>query len=556
MSERLPAPDFDAKQYARPNLNWTCGNAAEGKPCPLGPDGRGRCQATFECKPLLEVKPGETKGRWRCTRLGGECETGPLPDGTCCKAIPKCSPVPSMRLQRGRFTRAVVVATFAALLILLGSSKLRNDFINPGQISTSHSGAAFASMVMTNHIEANCAACHVAGSVGLSGMVTGALHVTPGPLDIPGLLAAKKSSVTAIDESCEKCHTGHFFHQENATFISCTFCHQEHQGAKIAKTTDANCTFCHGDAEVMAVAASMRRDIRSGEWYSISSDGIGSVASPPPGPADGFTKIIHHFDTDHPEFRFIADNWRDRDTLKFNHAVHLTSSTIPKVYFGEKLDCTFCHRPDSAGAYMKPVNFQSNCRVCHSLQFDPETPGLNLPHGNPEAVTAFLHSLPKQYTDLAARNGIRNEDAQNQFAQAKLERLRTQFGSGAELEKRVFFSTRTTGPEVAVGTVSGNSRALFPGCAYCHEVKSATGGEPLITPPMIFDRWLAHGNFTHAKHTTVSCTQCHAAVQSKETSDILLPTQQSCATCHNPRSGVADSCATCHVFHKEPYVVR
>ena len=42
MSEQLPAPDFDAQNYARPNQDWVCGHACEGKACPAGPDKKGR----------------------------------------------------------------------------------------------------------------------------------------------------------------------------------------------------------------------------------------------------------------------------------------------------------------------------------------------------------------------------------------------------------------------------------------------------------------------------------------------------------------------------------
>ena len=76
-------------------------------------------------------------------------------------------------------------------------------------------------------------------------------------------------------------------------------------------------------------------------------------------------KVIHQFSDDHPQFRFIAEKRRDPDTLKFNHALHLTGTTIPKLPGGIKLDCAFCHQPDAAGAFMRPVNFEKNCRVCH-----------------------------------------------------------------------------------------------------------------------------------------------------------------------------------------------
>jgi hypothetical protein len=289
--------------------------------------------------------------------------------------------------------------------------------------------------------------------------------------------------------------------------------------------TDQHCAMCHGDAEVMSAGAAR-----------------GAV----------FTKVIQSFADDHPEFRLLAENRRDPSTLKFNHALHLTGETIPNLPGGAKLDCAFCHQPDAAGAYMRPVSFENNCRVCHSLQFDPETPGLQLPHGSPEFVSAFLRSLPRQYADFAARSGIDGADAQNEFAQRKLQRLGEQVESGEALEKRIFFSTAVTGPDTAVGTVSGATRALYPGCAYCHEVKSTPQGRPEIARPVILDRWLAHGKFDHAKHAAMACSQCHQALQSRETADILLPGKASCASCHSPRGGVEDSCTTCHAYHRRP----
>ena len=519
MSEQLPAPDFDAQNYARPNQNWICGHACEGNACRIGPDKKGNCRATAECKPVLETMPGETKGRWRCTRPGEPCESGPLPDGSCCRPIVKCSPVPTLRVWRGRATLAVIAASFAVLLVLLGNPPWRNNFISPGEISRAHSGLAFAALAATNHLNQSCGACHVAGNSGPNPMIHAALHADPGIFDLKKLANAKPAEPTAIDESCAQCHVAHNFHQPNAAAISCSFCHAEHQGKTMAATTDANCIYCHGDAAKMVAAQA----------------------------GNNLMPVIHHFADDHPQFRFITEKWRDPDTLKFNHALHLTGATIPNLPGGAKLDCAFCHQPDAAGAFMKPVNFENNCRVCHSLQFDPETPQLQSPHGSAEFVTAFLRSLPKQYADLAAEE---NSPDANDFVQQKLAALRTQFGSGEDLERRVFFSTATSGPEAQIGTLSGGTRALFPGCALCHEVKSSASGSPEITKPVIVDRWLTQAKFNHAKHANISCAQCHDAVHSKDTADILLPAKETCAACHSPRGGVADSCATCHVYHK------
>lgn len=527
MSEKLPAPDFDAQKYARPNDRWTCGYAAEDKPCRLGPDRRGRCQATAECVPVLEVKPGETKGRWCCKCPGGPCETGPLPDGRCSRPISRCAPVPTLRTRRGQVTWAVVTATVALLLIALGGP-WRGQIINPGALSISHSGEAFASLhASTNQPQQACSACHPAGDSGPGGLLNAALRADPGPAQLAALVNFKSGPMTAIDAACQKCHTTHSFHQTTVVEnLSCSHCHAEHRGAgPIAPPTDQHCAFCHGDATVMAAAA---------------AKGAKS------------TQIIHSFAGDHPGFRVHSEQRRDPDTLKFNHALHLGGATMPPLPGGAKLDCAFCHQPDSAGTYMRPVNFENHCRSCHSLQFDPATPDLQLPHGDPDFVSAFLRSLPRQYADLALRSGLTRKEEQDQFAQRKLQQLREQVGTGEALEARIFLSSGTQGPDVSVGTVGGASRALFPGCAYCHEVKSVPGARPQITRPEVRDRRLLHAVFDHSKHATVACVQCHAAPQSKETADLLLPTKESCATCHSPRGGVVDSCTTCHVYHRVP----
>ncbi len=520
MSEQLPTPDFDVQNYARPNQNWICGHACEGKSCRQGPDAKGRCGATAECKPVLKTKPGEIKGRWICTRTSGECATGPLPDGSCCKPIPQCSPMPTLRLWRGRVTLAVSAVSCAALLVILGNPPWRNNFINPGTISDPHSGASFAALAVTNHLNQSCGACHVAGNIGPNGMVNAAMRAQPGVSDLINLALAKAEEPTAIDAACLKCHAGRNLHQSSAPSISCSYCHAEHQGKTMAATTDGNCGFCHANVAKMTVAPT--------------------------------TAVIHHFADDHPQFKFITEKTRDPDTLKFNHTLHLAGTTMPKLPGGEQLDCAFCHQPDASGAFMKPVAFEKNCRLCHSLQFDPATPELQLPHGSAEFVSAYLRSMPKQYSDLAAKHYI---TAANIFVQQKLAGLRAQFGTGEDLERRIFLSTATAGPEAGVGDLSGATRAIFPGCAYCHEV-IVVSGKPQITKPVMPERWLVQAKFNHAKHTGISCAACHDAVHSKDTADILLPAITACTMCHSLPGGVANSCAECHTYHRTSLVQR
>lgn len=466
--------------YERPNQKWICGHACEGQACRIGPSFGGKCRPTFECAPVLETKPGETKGRWRCTRpksAGGPCGEGPLPSGACSHAIPPCQPVRSLRAKRGLVGIWTTAVTLGVLLVVLGSP-LRGTFINPAPLSSAH-----ALLAVTN----NCAACHGALDHGLwrAALFAQALPSRP--------------EMTRLDQSCLRCHSAHDFHNERAPWnYSCSACHMEHSGpGKMPMPADANCARCHGDSTLMKAA---------------------------------FTSFATH-----PEFHAPADT----DTLKFNHQQHLTGD-IPLIN-GHKLGCADCHVPDATGAYMRPVTYAANCQSCHALQFDVNNPGLHLPHGNAVAVSGFLHSLPAQYAEFGRSvKGITAEADLEEFVGQQMAAIRQQERSGEDLEREVFFNMARTGPD---------GRPRYAGCAYCHEVKQMGDAVPVITPPLIPDRWLTGGRFDHAKHATVSCATCHDAAHSRETADVLLPSKQLCASCHNPHTGAPSSCATCHTYH-------
>src|SRR5206468_1703511 len=160
-----------------PNQKWVCGQAAEGKPCRIGPDARGRCRATFECQPALEIKPREAKGRYRCTRTaeyGGPCEVGPTPQGACSRPIPKCVPVRSLRLQRKHFTISTIAFTAGVLLVGL-CGPFRTRFISPGELSLQHATSTFARLAGARTNSAGgCRVCHQQAHAGLSGWIAAA----------------------------------------------------------------------------------------------------------------------------------------------------------------------------------------------------------------------------------------------------------------------------------------------------------------------------------------------------------------------------------------------
>ncbi len=47
----------------------------------------------------------------------------------------------------------------------------------------------------------------------------------------------------------------------------------------------------------------------------------------------------------------------------------------------------------------------------------------------------------------------------------------------------------------------------------------------------------------------VKCDNCHPAEGSTKASDVLLPTQAVCATCHAPSKGAESRCFECHRYH-------
>ncbi len=522
-----PSPDFDFNQYERPNQNWVCGWAREGKPCRIGPDTKGNCRATFECKPALELREGETKGRFKCTRpkeFGDPCEHGPMPDGTCSRAVPRCQPKRSLRGKRGVFTVCVVALTIAGLLIAF-YSPARLPFISPGKISAQHA-------ILT------CADCHHAAETNIAGWSRVAMSADPRPLQFAKLFSPPETAMTRLDQSCQRCHAQHNFHEPNVVKdFSCSACHREHLGhGPMRAPASANCNGCHADRTVMQLSAEKGKMLSAAAFdFRIPH---GQIVFNAPRPERGYTKVFYSFASDHPEFQIHAENLQDPDTLRFNHRVHLSDSVRTKN--GGHLDCANCHKPDASGAFHQKISFAANCRECHALQFDKRNPDLQLPHGNPEAVRAFLRSLEIQYADLDRKKGVTEQGALKKFVQEQLKILRAETFSGENLERQIFFSNAKK---------SLDERALYPGCAYCHEVKARGEMVPAITKPQIPDRWFVRGKFDHSKHPNVTCAECHDARKSEKTEDILLPMKSTCVACHSPKGGVKNDCATCHGFH-------
>lgn len=524
------------RRYVRPGQKWECGWACEGTACRIGPSPKGECRATFECRPVLERASGEEKGRWRCTRPEGACQTGPSPEGECACAIAKCSPRRSLRAKRGLLTWMTV--TFCiALLMILGGGPRRWEFLSPGALSTAHTSEAFRRLEKQHfNTENGCGGCHGAARQDNPGWVQQALQSSPHPMNLGKLVTFDHKELTRVDQSCLTCHQEFGFHQPTLPHdYSCMACHQEHRGmGRLAPPRDTHCQVCHGDEAVMMASTKLGEEIpvEAFSYARIAHGGL--VTFDASRPATGYTHVFKSFEQGHPEFQIHREQLEDEHALRFNHALHL-GDRMPSVK-GQKLQCGDCHKPDASGAGFLRVNFKDNCQACHAVQFDPGNPGLEVPHGDVEAVRGFLRSLPRQYADLALRQGKTSSGDQEAFALEQLRALAARYPTGEELEQAVFLNRDP-------------SRGHFAGCAYCHAVTPKEQGGFSVEPPRIPDVWMPHARFHHESHRQMACTDCHPATSSHETRDVLLPKLSNCISCHSPQGGVAHSCVTCHGYH-------
>ena len=432
------------------------------------------------------------------------------------------------RLARMSVTALAIFGGFAG--IYLFQKRGREEFFNPGKISSNH--ATFGN---------DCAQCHEPSV---------RLHEWKSPKvrEVAGAAFHRGVDFAAIDRKCETCHTQHTLHQPSVVENrSCSVCHQEHRGAESMKlVADTNCAVCHSNGATMQASAAKGAQLPP-KAFHLRAFPPQQVVFEMPRPARGYTQVFASFAEGHPEFQLNTERARDPDTLRFNHQRH-EAADIPLVN-GKKLDCNYCHRTDPDGRFYERVSFTANCQACHALQFDPRNPELTLPHGDATAVRGFLHSLPTQYADLAARKGITRPEQIQSFVAGQIVSLRERVRTGEDFERQVFFATDPYKSQVKDGA---STRASFPGCAFCHEVKARTNLAPEITKPVLVDRWMPQAKFNHAKHVSMACAECHRAAQSHETADVLMPVRANCVTCHSPQGKVASDCITCHSYHAPP----
>ena len=313
---------------------------------------------------------------------------------------------------------------------------------------------------------------------------------------------------------------------------ACVDCHGEHRGgATLATFPDSLCASCHGE------------DVTAGE------EG-----------ADLLLRAVD-FASDHPEFRpavvleagsrartrvSLAEKPKEQSGLRFPHDKHLVARL--KAPDGEvTLACTDCHAPDPRGTTMRAIQFERDCRRCHSLAFDTRYPERQALHEKP---TVLGEDLFEFYATQALRGAALDEQAP-EVARRRPGRDLTEEERATVLQ---WVGEKTTRVLRFVLDEEGV-------CADCHTL--AREGDVISVLPVHLvpfegaNRWLSMATFRHDQHTSAECESCHDAPGAGSATALLLPGIARCRDCHGggePRLGKLTSpCTQCHDFHRERY---
>jgi hypothetical protein len=329
------------------------------------------------------------------------------------------------------------------------------------------------------------------------------------------------------DDACTQCHQSLASHLDSEfahlattpASISCVECHPAHDGkAHATRDTMAQCVACH--RQLTTPTAEAKDFARQHPAFELAI---------PTG------KTLTHMRQGSPAMP--AEN----AGLKFSHAIHLDKEGVSSPEGQTKLHCTNCHRPDAAGERFLPTDMEKTCQQssCHKTRYEEPGRGF-VPHGSVReavsrlrnAYTAAIADMPGQYASQCTTIGKLKSNVRNTLDCA--EKL-----AHAHAARTLF---RSTGENLE--------------CTLCHEI-SETGKKDTpwkVTHVSITHDWMPKAVFSHARHSTAECVDCHDKVGSKTSADVSMPDIETCRKCHtgaNHTIGkVISSCESCHRFHR------
>lgn len=394
-----------------------------------------------------------------------------------------------------RMRRPAVLSAAAVLLLLLVVPLLLRALAVPGTVeAVLPSDTLWSSGRISNahqHFAQDCAACH------------------------------EKLFVRVRDQACLDCHAGVGDHTSHPQLMKvtgldeqrCASCHREHGGTHAVLPEHPKiCVDCHGRPERFADHVALAH--------------------------------VADFGGAHPEFRAtvtrrdeggvpsservsLAEMPGDETGLIFPHDLHLAPEGVRGADDVVVMTCRDCHQPDAGRVGFRSIRFERHCQDCHQLDVGIGEEVLRLPHADSALVHRLVvdavEALPDTAFDAAPQRGMRRRPGPAA--------ARGDAPSADELVSEVF-STRV--------------------CAKCHLVADAEP-HPEVADVTLRDSWFVHARFSHAAHGWVPCSDCHAAGQSADADDLLLPGIATCRDCHTgvaSRRGIQSTCIDCHGFHQ------
>ncbi|WP_460082175.1 cytochrome c3 family protein [Roseibium sp. LAB1] len=334
------------RRYERPQDDWVCGHLADGCPCRQGPDRKGNCRAGPVCQPVQD------DDRWICRRSsqeGGPCDSGPLPDGSCCQTQEPCVPKPSLRKRRRR-AAVWLTALTAGLVAIILSGGAAKDYLMPGRLAAQHANLTdcqschadarpqglgwlhglAATAAGPKQTATLCTTCHDVGPQPFTAHTTPVEQLRQMTLahEAKGRAGRDESWTNRIKFSIPRAGEAPDAAGSGSPAIYCATCHQEHQGSlgKLTDVSNDRCQTCH-------------------------------------------VEKFGRFEDSHPQFTGYP--FFLRTGIIFDHKSHFGKhfpDTTEKPGGTGKAPamCETCHEPGSGGRYMAVRDFEGMCASCHS----------------------------------------------------------------------------------------------------------------------------------------------------------------------------------------------
>jgi predicted CXXCH cytochrome family protein len=340
----------------------------------------------------------------------------------------------------------------------------------------------------------------------------------------------------------------------------CRTCHQEHQsdGGSIIVRNNALCVACHARpaqlfGQIQLGKVSGFSDLKSHPPFTATvinaapapAQGVRAVAGSPAVPAIKPGVVP----TAWPVSRVPVLSAREHSNLKeYSHKVHLDPTQVSRN--GNPLGCSDCHALGLDGQHFNPVTMQANCTEgCHELKFDEDAPERTLPHGKPrDAVLLIEDYYAHKFFDPRATIPVR---------------LRRRLPDKPEPED---LCRGLLGPPLGKCLAETETVAQFQtiGCGKCHLVEDGGPGKALedrfrVHPVRFSTDYFPRASFSHRLHAIqdgktgdAACLSCHAADQSTDITQLMLPDRDRCLKCHADqpiKDRVQLECTSCHGYH-------